>query len=150
VPEAASFRVDLLASRRAGRLRAVARLLTVAAVVTCGLAALLAPSALRVGAMLASLGVLLFAFRPGRAAAGGRLTVEADGTVRAGIADADDVAVVRYCARHLVCLQTTGGLLAVWPDSLSHTQWRRLLVACRWQHRRSADGRQTLSGLRTK
>ena len=150
MPEATAFSIDLPASRRAGRLRAAARLLTLAAAVACGLAALLAPSTFRIGAALASVVAVVLAFLPGPAAAARRLAVDADGTIRAGADRADLPAVVRYFGRHLVCLETAGRLLAVWPDSMTRADWRRLMVACRWQRRLPADGRQTPSGLRTK
>jgi hypothetical protein len=148
VPEASSFRVDLPASRRAGQLRAAARLVTVAAAAACAVAALLAPSAARIVAALAAGGATLLTFAPGRSTAGRTLAVDADG--RIGVDGAEQAAVVRYCGRHLVCLGTSGGLLAIWPDSMSRANWRRLLVACRWQSRPPGHGRQMPSGLRTK
>jgi len=146
VPEAAAFRVELLASHRAQRLRAAARSLTIAAAVACTLAALLAPSPLSIAATLASIGAAVLSFRPGRDAAVRPLAIRADGKVGAG----DQPAAVRYCGRQLVCLQAPGRLLAVWPEVVSATDWRRLLVACRWQRRPGADDRATVSGLRTK
>jgi hypothetical protein len=150
VPEAIAFRVELLASRRAGGLRTAARLLTLAAAAACALAALLAPSPLRIAATLASVGAVVVAFCPGRAATARRLAIDADGAISAGGDGADGPAAVRYFGRHLVCLETPRGLLAVLPDAMSPSDWRRLLVACRWQHRPSRDGREALSGLRTK
>jgi hypothetical protein len=150
VPEATAFGVDLPASRRAGRLRAAARVLTLVAAGACGTAALLAPSPMRVAAALASIGAFVLASWPASRAAARRLAVDADGTIRTGIAAADEPAVVRYCGRHLVCLGTPGGLVAVWPDSMSAANWRRLLVACRWRRRTPGDGGQAASELRTK
>jgi hypothetical protein len=131
-------------------LRTVARLLTVAAGAACVLAVVLAPSALRLAATLASIGVLALAFRPGRASAPRQLAVDASGTVRIRAGDSEQAAAVRYVGRHLVCLTTPGGLLAVWPDSMPSADWRRLLVACRWQRRQPGDGTEPPSGLRTK
>ena len=142
------LRVELAASHRARRLRAAARMLTVAAAVACALAALLAPSPLRVAATLASIAAAALSFRPGRGAAVRQLSIRGDGSVSAG--DGDRPTAVRYCGRHLVCLQTPDRLIAVWPDAMSATDWRRLLVACRWQRRPGVDGRATASGLRTK
>jgi hypothetical protein len=150
VPEATAFRVDLPASRTARRIRAAARWLTLAVAVACGLAALLAPSSPRIGAALASIGAVVLSFVGGRRAIARRLAVDAEGQISAGGDGAEQPTAVRYCGRHLVCLQTPGGLLAVWPDSMSPSHWRRLLVACRWQRGRPADGRQAPSGLRTK
>ena len=151
MPEAIAFGVDLPASRRAGRLRAAARVLTLVAAGACGTAALLAPSPMRVAAALASIGAFALASLPGSAAAARRLAVDADGTISTGSGDADEPAVVRYCSRHLVCLGTSGGgLVAVWPDSMSATHWRRLLVACRWRRRPRGDGGQAAAELRTK
>ena len=150
MPEAVAFGIDLPASRRAGRLRAAARVLTLVAAVACGTAALLAPSPMRVAAALASIGAFALACLPASRAAARRLAVDAEGAIRAGNGDADEPAAVRYCSRHLVCLGTSGGLIAVWPDSMSATHWRRLLVACRWQRRPSGDGGQAASELRTK
>ena len=151
MPEAASFRVDLPASRRAGQLRAAARLVTVAAAVACAVAALLAPSAPRIVAALASVGATLLAFVPIRSTAARTLAVDADGRIGVdGDGAGQEAAVVRYCGRHLVCLGTSAGLLAVWPDSMSRANWRRLLVACRWQSRQPVHDRRIPSGLRTK
>jgi len=150
VPEANAFGVDLPASRRAGRLRAAARALTLVAAVACGTAALLAPSPMRIAAALVSIGAFVLASLPRGRAAVRRLAVDADGTIRTGSGDAVEPALVRYCGRHLVCLGTPGGLVAVWPDSMSATHWRRLLVACRWRRLPPGDGGQAASELRTK
>jgi len=151
VPESAAIRVDLLASRLACRIRAVGRLLTLATAAACGTAALLEPSPAAIAAAAAALGALAVSFASGRgSAAGWRIEVDADGTFRAGNGAADRPAAVRYFGRHFVCLGTADGLLAVWPDSMSRTDWRRLVVACRWQRPPSGDGGQVASGLRTK
>ena len=150
MPEATAFGVDLPASRRAGRLRAAAWVLTLVAAAACGTAALLAPSPMRVAVALACIGAFVLASLPGARAAARRLAVDADGTIHTGSGDADQPAVVRYCGRHLVCLGTPGGLVAVWPDSMSATHWRRLLVACRWRRRPPGDGGRAAAELRTK
>jgi len=150
VPEAAAFRVELLASRRAAHVRAAARWLTAAAAAACVLAFVLAPSLLRGAAAAASAAALLLVLRPARAPTPKRLAVDGDGTIRVGAGADDQLAAVRYVSRHLVCLATPLETLAVWPDSVSSTHWRRLLVACRWQRRRAGDGTEPPSGLRTK
>jgi hypothetical protein len=150
VPEAATFRVDLHGSRRAGVCRAAARLVTTLAAAACVLAVALAPSPLRLGAALASVGALLLALLAGRAPAARRLLIGADGTISVHTGGEDRPAAVRYAGRHLICLATADRLLAVWPDSVSATDWRRLLVACRWQRRPSGAFEAFRSGLRTK
>jgi hypothetical protein len=150
VPEATSYRIDLLGSRRAARLAALARLLTVAAALACCSAALLAPSPLRLAAALAASGAAAYALRPRRAAPAGQLAVAADGTILAGGEGARRAATVRYFGRHFVCLGTADGLLPLWPDAMSPAQWRRLQVACRWPRPQAADGGRPRSGSRTK
>lgn len=150
MPEAAAFRVDLLTSRRARRVLALARTLTAGAVVAGLWALLLAPSAPRALAAGLSIAVLALALRPAGPAAARRLAVDADGTIRAGTGDADEAAVVRYSGRHFVCLEAGGRLLAVWPDALGPAHWRRLQVACRWQRPLPGAGTPGSSGLRTK
>ncbi len=150
MPEAATLRVELHGSRRADACRTAARLVTAVAVAACGVAVVLAPSPLRLGAALASAGALLFALRGARAPAARRLAVGADGTISVDAGGEDRPAVVRYVGRHLICLATAQRRLAVWPDSMSAADWRRLLVACRWQRRTSGTGGAFRSGLRTK
>jgi len=150
VPENLGFRVDLQASRRAGRVRAFARLLTLAAAVACGAATALAPSPARIAAALAAGGAAAFAFGPRRFARVRRLAVDGAGAVSMAAGDADHPAVIRYFGRHLVCLETPGGLHAVWADSMSPSHWRRLLVACRWQRRQPDAGAGLPAGPRTK
>jgi hypothetical protein len=150
VPETLGFRVDLQPSRRAGRVRAFARLLTLLAAVACGAAAALEPSPARIAAVLAAGGASVLAFRRGRPARPLGLAVDVAGTVSIAADDADHPAVVRYFGRHLVCLETPGGLHAVWPDSMSLSHWRRLLVACRWQRRQPDAGAGLPAGPRTK
>jgi hypothetical protein len=144
VPEAAALRIDLLASRRARRVRALARALTAVAAAGCIVAALLAPSSLRIGAALASAGA--FVLRARRSAA--RLAIGADGAIRDDTAAADGAATVLYCGSSFVCLQTARGPLALWRDSMAAAAWRRLAVACRWPHRR--EGAVSLADPRTK
>ena len=150
MPEVAAFRADLLASRRAGRVRAMAQALTAAAAAACMLALLLAPSPLRLAATLGSVGVLVLAFCPGRRSVSRQLAVGSDGAIRACSGDADEAAGVRYFSPHFVCLRAPRGPLLVWPDSLAATDWRRLLVACRWQHRREGEDSGAQRGPRTK
>jgi hypothetical protein len=149
VPEVTAFCVDLVASRRAGRLFAAARLLTGAALVATIWASVRLPTMPRLLAALAAIGASALAFRP-RQAAARTLAVGADGAIRSGPGESAETAAVRYAGRHFICLETAGGLIGVWPDSLSPDHWRRLSVACRWQHRPPADGTQASSGLRTK
>lgn len=150
MPEAATFRVELRRSRRAGVCRTAARLATAAATAACLVAVALAPSPMRLGAALASAGALLLALLAGRAPAARRLAIGADGTISVHADGEERPAAVRYAGRHLVCLATANRLLAVWPDSVSATDWRRLLVACRWQRRPPGALEAFRSGLRTK
>jgi hypothetical protein len=149
VPEAAALRIDLLASRRARRVRALARALTAVAAAGCIVAALLAPSSLRIGAALASAGAFVLTRRGGRARrSAARLAIGADGAIRDDTAAADGAATVLYCGSSFVCLQTARGPLALWRDSMAAAAWRRLAVACRWPHRR--EGAVSLADPRTK
>ncbi len=148
MPDAADFRIDLLASQRAGSVRAAARLLTAAAAFACAAALLLAPSPLRAAATLASVAAL--AFCPGRAPSARQLVIGIDGAIRAGGDDEVETAAVRYFGPRFVCLQTPRGALAVWPDSMTATGWRRLLVACRWQRPPEPIGAVAAAGSRTK
>jgi len=127
----------------------VAQALTVTAAAACALAFVLAPSTPRFAAALASTLVLLLAFRPGHQRSQPRLGVDAEGAVVAGTGESEEVAVVQYSSPAYVCLMTRGGRLALWPDALPATAWRRLLVACRW--RRQPDGASAPpAGSRTK
>jgi hypothetical protein len=149
VPEAAAFRIDLLASRRARRIRTLAQAVTAIAAAACALAFVLAPSTLRSIAALASAGALLLAFRAGHEPPRPRVGVDAEGSVLAGTDETEEVAIVQYSSPAYVCLATRRGRLAVWPDSLPATAWRRLLVACRWTRRREGGGAPA-AGSRTK
>jgi len=103
----------------------------------CGLAALLAPSSPRIGAALASIGAVVLSFVGGRGRprAGLPSTPRGRSAPEAMARAADGRSILRPA---LVCLQTPGGLLAVWPDSMSPSHWRRLL----WRAAGSAAGRQ--------
>ena len=149
MPEAAAFRVDLRVSHRAKRIRRVAQALTVVTAVACALAFVLAPSTPRFVAVLASTLALLLALRPGREPSQPRLGVDAEGAVVAGNGESEEVAVVQYSSPAYVCLMTRGGRLALWPDSLPASAWRRLLVACRWRRQREGGG-VPAAGSRTK
>jgi hypothetical protein len=149
VPEAAAFRVDLRASHRARRIRRLAQALTVIAAAACALAFVLVPSTPRFVAALASTLAMLLAFRPGREPSQPRLGVDAEGAVVAGTGESEEVAVVQFSSPAYVCLMTRSGRLALWPDSLPATAWRRLLVACRWGRQREGGGVPT-AGSRTK
>jgi hypothetical protein len=39
---------------------------------------------------------------------------------------------VRYATPGFICLGSPRGLLTIWPDSMSASEWRRLVVSCRW------------------
>lgn len=134
------MRVDLIASPRAGRVGAAARLLTAGAACACAAALLLAPSPLRAAATAASAAALALAVCPRRASAARQLVIGRDGAIRACSDDAVEAATVRYFGPRFVCLQTKRGALAVWPDSMAAADWRRLLVACRWHRPPGADG----------
>ena len=127
----------------------MAQALTVTAAAACALAFVLAPSTPRFAAALASTLVLLLAFRPGHERSQPRLGVDAEGAVVAGTGESEEVAVVQYSSPAYVCLMTRGGRLALWPDSLPASAWRRLLVACRWRHQREGGG-VPAAGSRTK
>jgi len=127
----------------------VAQALTVVAAVACALAFVLAPSTPRFVAVLASTLALLLALRPGREPPQPRLGVDAEGAVVAGNGESEEAAIVQYSSPAYVCLMTRGGRLALWPDSLPATEWRRLLVACRWRRQREGGG-VAAAGSRTK
>ncbi len=149
MPEAVALRVDLLASRRARRVRALAQALTAAAAAACVLAAVLAPSSLRIAAALASSGAFVLTLRQGHGRRSAvQLAIGADGTIRDDADTVDDAATVRYCDPNFVCLQTARGPLALWRDSMAAAAWRRLAVACRWPHQR--EGAVPLADRRTK
>jgi hypothetical protein len=148
VPEAASFRAELMPSQRARRWRALAQGLTGLAAGACLLALLQSPSPARLAAALLAAAALGAVLLRQRRAAGRRIAVDGDGTVRVLAADAEMTAVPLYCSASYVCLRA-GERLPVWADALAPEAWRRLLVACRWPHGEPAPGRWPAAG-RTK
>jgi hypothetical protein len=130
----AGFRVDLLPSRRARQVGRVAIALTAVATAGCLAAVALAPSGTRVAVALAAMLVLGLAARRISASRAGTLAVDPDGTLRVDCGDGIRSAKVGYCGAALICLRTPDGLVAIWPDAMPATHWRRLLVACRWPH----------------
>ena len=130
-------------------MRTLAQGLTAVAAAACILAAVLAPSFLRIAAALASSGVFALTLRRERAQrSASQLAIGADGAIRDCTDAADGSATVRYCDPNFVCLQTAKGPLALWRDSMAPVAWRRLAVACRWPHRR--EGVAPSSDPRTK
>jgi len=127
----------------------LAQALTAMAAAACALAFVLAPSTLRFIAVLASTGALVLALRAGHEPHRPRVGVDAEGGVLAGTCETEEAASVQYSSPAYVCLATSRGRLAVWPDSLPATAWRRLLVACRWTRRRDGGGAPA-AGSRTK
>jgi hypothetical protein len=127
-----SFQVDLSPSRRAGWLRRFALVLTGMVAGACLLAAVMAPSRVRISVALAAVVTLAVAARRWARSSASRLRIDADGTVRIERESQIQRATVGYCGRHLVCLRTQSGLVPIWPDALPADGWRRLLVACRW------------------
>lgn len=141
---ALSFRDDLLPSRRSRYMRRIALALTTAAAAACLVALLLAPSGVRLGAAFASIAALGAAALRRREAPATGLAVAADGTIRIDAGGESRSVVVGYCGEQLVCLQAAGRRITVWPDALTESNWRRLLVACRWPHAPDQDSRATV------
>jgi hypothetical protein len=139
-----SFETGLAPSRRARRMRAIALALTGVAAAACLLAFLLAPSGARLAAVLASIALPGAAALRKPATPASRLAVTADGSIRIEAGGEIQSAAVGYCGGELICLKAAGKRYAVWPDALTGSDWRRLLVACRWPH--APDGASCSAG----
>jgi hypothetical protein len=127
-----SFRVELSPSRRAGWLRGFALVLTGMVAGACLLAAVMAPSRVRISVSLAAFATLAAAACRRARSSASRLGIDADGAVRIERESQIQRATVGYFGGHLVCLRTPSGPVPFLPDALPADGCLLLLVACRW------------------
>ena len=150
MPETAALRLEVHASRRARWLAVAARLVTALAFLGCLITLSLEPTLLRGAAALAAAAAIAWAWRPQRGPDLSQVSVDADGEIRGRVADVDAPATVQFCSAGLLCLRVAGRPVAIWPDSLTAADWRRLLVCCRWPRGGSATGGRPPAVVRTK
>ncbi len=150
MPDTAALRLEVHASRRAGWLAVAARSVTALALLGCLAALSREPTLLRGAAALAAAAALAWTWRPQRGPDLSQVRVDPDGRIRARIADVDEAATVQFCSAGLLCLRAAGRLVAIWPDSLTAADWRRLLVCCRWPRGGSSTGGRPPVTVRTK
>jgi hypothetical protein len=137
VPESAASWVELRPSQRARAVLVLAQALSAAAALACLLALLRAPGPLRLAVAVAAVVALALVLRRDLDRTAVRLAVDADGAVRVRFSGAAEqtVATPRYTGPGFISLRVAGRSLAVWPDAMGASAWRRLLVACRWPAR---------------